>query len=168
MSTPEKRAKDTLTAAMVPVWMTRKSVQPYRNPHSGENASRRYTYWPPAFGIIAASSPYESAAVSVSNPVTIQTTSNHPGDPTWRAMIDETMKIPEPIIDPATSMVESNKPSPLTSFSSATGASVTALGISNPLDSRRVNHQSRLPCNAKKLPQSCLRQKSKRVVSPPP
>src|SRR4026209_31724 len=44
-------------------------------------------------------------------------------------MIDETMKIPEPIIDPATSMVESNNPSPLTSFSSATGASVTALAI---------------------------------------
>ena len=36
------------------------------------------------------------------------------------------MKIPEPIIDPATSIVESNNPSPLTSFSSATGASVTA------------------------------------------
>src|SRR4029077_14924644 len=131
--------------------MTRNSVQPYRKPHSGENASRRYTYWPPAFGIIAASSPYESAAVSVSNPVTMHTTSNHPGDPTWRAMIDDTMKIPEPIIEPATSMVESNKPSPLTSFSSATGASVTALAISNPLDWRRVNHQPRDSCNAKKL-----------------
>src|SRR5215472_16298579 len=101
--------------------------------------------------MIAANSPYDSAAVSVSNPVTIQTTSNHPGEPTWRPMIDETMKIPEPIIDPATSMVESNKPSPLTSFSSATGASVTAVGISNPLDWRRVNHQSRLPRNAKKF-----------------
>ena len=29
------------TAAIVPVWMTRNSVQPYRKPHSGENASRR-------------------------------------------------------------------------------------------------------------------------------
>jgi hypothetical protein len=66
-------------------------------------------------------------------------------------MIDETMKIPEPIIDPATSMVESNNPSPLTSFSSATGASVTALAISNPLDWRRVNHQPRVWRNAKKL-----------------
>jgi hypothetical protein len=37
--------------------MTRKSVQPYRKPQSGEKASRRYTYCPPAFGIIAASSP---------------------------------------------------------------------------------------------------------------
>jgi hypothetical protein len=47
-------------------------------------------------------------------------------------MIDETMKIPEPIIEPATSIVESNNPSPLTSFSSPTGVAVTALAISNP------------------------------------
>jgi hypothetical protein len=66
-------------------------------------------------------------------------------------MIDETMKIPEPIIEPATSIVESNNPSPLTSFSSATGASVTAVVISNPLDWRRVNHQACVWCNAKKL-----------------
>jgi hypothetical protein len=44
-------------------------------------------------------------------------------------MIEETMKIPEPIIEPATSIVESSKPNPLTSFSSTTGASVTALAI---------------------------------------
>jgi hypothetical protein len=65
-------------------------------------------------------------------------------------MIDETMKIPEPIIEPATSIVESNNPSPLTSFSSARGASVTALAISNSLDWRRVNHQPRGWRNAKK------------------
>jgi hypothetical protein len=65
----------------------------------------------------------------VSNPVTIQTTSNHPGEPTWRAIIEETMKIPEPIIEPATSMVESSKPSPLTNFCSAIGCSVVALVI---------------------------------------
>jgi hypothetical protein len=39
------------------------------------------------------------------------------------------MKIPEPIIDPATSIVESSKPSPLTNFCSATGCSVIALVI---------------------------------------
>src|ERR1043166_3825499 len=146
---------------MVPVWMTRNSVQPYRNPHSGENASRRYTYWPPAFGIIAASSPYDSAAVSVSNPVTIQTTSNQPGEPTWRAMMDETIKIPEPIIEPATSIVESNNPNPLTSFSSATDASVTALAISNPLNWRRVNHQPCVGRNAKKLLKSFYEEKGR-------
>jgi hypothetical protein len=44
-------------------------------------------------------------------------------------MIEETMKIPEPIIDPATSMVESIKPNPLTNFCSATGVSVIAVVI---------------------------------------
>jgi hypothetical protein len=44
-------------------------------------------------------------------------------------MIDETMKIPEPIIEPATSMVESSKPSPLTNFCSAAGVSVIAVVI---------------------------------------
>src|SRR5882724_6408685 len=76
--------------------------------------------------------------------------SNHPGEPTWRAIIDETIKIPEPIIEPATSIVESNNPSHLTSFSSATGASVTALAISSPLIWRRVNHQTPGSGNAKK------------------
>jgi hypothetical protein len=40
-SAPRYLAKPTETAAIVPVWITRKSVQPYRKPHSGENASRR-------------------------------------------------------------------------------------------------------------------------------
>ena len=51
--------------------------------------------------------------MSVSRPVTSQTTSNQPGEPTCRAMIEETMKMPEPIIEPATSIVESSNPSPL-------------------------------------------------------
>jgi hypothetical protein len=42
-------------------------------------------------------------------------------------MIDETMKIPEPIIDPATSIVESSKPSPLTNFCSVGGVSAIAV-----------------------------------------
>ena len=39
--TARNRAKATTTAAIVPVWITRKSVQPYRKPHSGESPSRR-------------------------------------------------------------------------------------------------------------------------------
>jgi hypothetical protein len=40
---------------------------------------------------------------------------SQPGEPTSRAISAETIKIPEPkpIIDPATSMVASRKPSPL-------------------------------------------------------
>ena len=77
-------------------------------------------------------------------------------------MIDETMKIPEPIIEPATSMVESNNPSPLTSFSSATGASVTALAIrilwiGGELIINRVTHA------CQNSAQIILRKKRKRV-----
>src|SRR6202030_133573 len=56
-NTPRYRANPIATAAIVPVWITRNNVQPYKNPHNGENASRRYTYCPPACGNIAASSP---------------------------------------------------------------------------------------------------------------
>jgi hypothetical protein len=56
----------------------------------------------------------------------IQTTNNHPGEPTCREMSEETMKMPEPIIEPATSIVESSKPSPRTNFSSATGGAVVS------------------------------------------
>ena len=55
--TPRNLPNATPTAAMVPVWMTRNKVHPKRKPHMGPSASRRYTYWPPALGIIAASSP---------------------------------------------------------------------------------------------------------------
>src|SRR4051812_13352006 len=41
VSTPRKRANATATAAIVPVCITRNSVQPYRTPHSGLYASRR-------------------------------------------------------------------------------------------------------------------------------
>jgi len=44
-------------------------------------------------------------------------------------MIDETMKIPEPIIDPATSMVESSKHNPRTNFCSG-AADVVAVVLS--------------------------------------
>ena len=36
---------------------------------------------------------------------------SQPDDPTWRAMSAGTMKMPEPIIDPATIIVESSRPS---------------------------------------------------------
>jgi hypothetical protein len=39
------------------------------------------------------------------------------------------MKIPDPIIEPATNIVESSSPSPLTNFWSATGVSVIAVVI---------------------------------------
>src|SRR4051812_27471232 len=50
----------------------------------------------------------------VSTPVITQTTSSQPGEPTWREISPETIKIPEPIIDPATIIVESSRPRPRT------------------------------------------------------
>src|SRR5580692_4962501 len=40
-NTPRYRANPTATAAIVPVWITRNNVHPYKNPQSGEYASRR-------------------------------------------------------------------------------------------------------------------------------
>src|SRR5271156_855191 len=92
--------------------MIRNKVQPYRNPSVGENDSRRYTYCPPACGIIDASSPYESAAVIVRTPAITQESSSHPELPSCRDMSAETIKMAEPIMDPATIIVLSNSPSP--------------------------------------------------------
>ena len=69
----------------------------------------------------------------VSTPVTTQATSSHPGLPTWRAMSAETMKMPEPIIEPTTTIVASNRPSPrLNSVSSAVRTPVGAARGSSP------------------------------------
>jgi hypothetical protein len=67
-------------------------------------------YWPPARGIMAANSPYDNAAASVSTPAMIHDSSNQPVLPTSLAISPATMKIPDPIIEPATIMVESKSP----------------------------------------------------------
>src|SRR5258705_5263950 len=74
---------------------------------SGPMDSRRKTYWPPAFGYIAAISPYASAPSTVMMLESTQARISHIGDGTPRAMLAEVMKIPDPIIDPATSIVAS-------------------------------------------------------------
>ena len=106
-STPRNLPTATATAAIVPVWITRNNVQPYRKPGNGPSDSRRKMYWPPARGNIAASSPYASAPSTVITAVSSQTTSSQNGEPMVRPMSADTMKMPEPIIDPATSMVAS-------------------------------------------------------------
>src|SRR5215475_9231406 len=47
----------------------------------------------------------------VITPVTAHKSSSQPDEPTSRTMSAETMKIPEPTMLPATSMVQSNSPS---------------------------------------------------------
>ena len=65
----------------------------------------------------------------VNTPVTAHTTSSQPDEPTNRAISADTMKMPEPIIEPATSMVESSKPNPLTNFSASGGWSLDAVSL---------------------------------------
>jgi hypothetical protein len=48
----------------------------------------------------------------VSTPATIHATRSHPGAPTLRDISADTMKMPDPIIDPTTTIVESKRPRP--------------------------------------------------------
>src|SRR5258705_13633732 len=116
VSTPEKFAKATATAAIVPVWITKNRAQPKRNPIEGPYASRRKTYCPPARGHIAANSAQHRAPVIVSTPARAHATSSHPGAPTSLDDSAEVIKIPDPIIDPTTIIVASMRPRPRTSF----------------------------------------------------
>src|SRR5207249_4008355 len=61
------------------------------------------------------------------------TSRSHAGAPTWRAMSAETMKMPEPIIEPATTAVASHRPSPRTS-SSEPSATEAAAGAGRALE----------------------------------
>ena len=61
---------------------------------------------------MAASSPYESAPTTVSRPVSSQAASSQPGLPIVRAMSADTMKMPDPIMEPTTTIVESKSPNP--------------------------------------------------------
>ena len=76
---PSVLAKASATAATKPVLMARRSVHPYRKPKRGENASERKTYCPPARGMAAASSAYESAPARVSRPPRTHSPRSRPG-----------------------------------------------------------------------------------------
>src|SRR5216110_1418317 len=95
--------------------------------------SRRKTYWPPARGYIAASSPYESAPKIVITPVAIHAMSSQKGELTVREISAETMKMPEPIIEPATSIVASVSVSALTNSRDDGAISAVAVVVVNAL-----------------------------------
>ena len=69
-------------------------------------------------------------------PVTSQATSSQPGLPIWRDMSAETMKMPEPIMEPATTMVESQSPrrraNSKGTCGSGTGAAGAPVGMIQP------------------------------------
>src|SRR5262249_44832095 len=66
----------------------------------------------------------ESAAAMVRQPVRIQVSSKPPAEPVWRAMSAATMKMPEPIMEPTTIIVPSNKPMAFTNSCSLLPACV--------------------------------------------
>src|ERR1700674_1686765 len=94
--------------------------------------SRRNTYCPPARGYIAASSPYASAPKMVTTPETTHAMRSQKGELTVREISAETMKIPDPIIEPATSIVASVSVSALTN-SRDDGVSAVAVVVVNAL-----------------------------------
>ena len=63
----------------------------------------------------------------------VHATRSQPGDPTCRAISADTMKIPDPIIDPATIVVESRSPSPRTKpvVLSSTATAASAIVVSS-------------------------------------
>src|SRR5581483_5120628 len=68
---------------------------------------------------MAASSPYANAAVMVRKPVNSHAPIRRAGESVSRAISAETMKIPEPIIEPITSVVALVRPRPLTNSGDA-------------------------------------------------
>src|ERR1700690_1856821 len=83
----------------------------------------------------------------VRNPVTAQAPINKAGEPTSRAISAETMKIPEPIMDPVTSMVELVRPRPLTNSGEEESFVLTRPGFVSAL-----NHPPLCLCRGRCLP----------------
>ncbi len=67
------RANTIAITAMIPVCIVQNIAQPHRNPHAGENDSRRYAYTPPLSGKIEASSAQTRDPKRISTPQTTQT-----------------------------------------------------------------------------------------------
>src|SRR6267378_3901379 len=134
--TPEKFAKATATAAIVPVWITKNRAQPKRNPIEGPKASRRKTYCPPARGHIAANSAQQRAPVIVRTPARAHATRSQPGAPTRREDSAEVIKIPDPIMEPTTIMVASSNPRPRTSFAGEVLASSLIVRVDIVIENR--------------------------------
>src|SRR4026208_1502357 len=88
---------------------------------------------------MAANSAQQSAPVIVSTPASAQATSNHPGEPTSRDDSAETIKIPDPIIDPTTIMVASSRLSSRTSLGEVS-LLIWSSGYSGPR--RRVSREN--------------------------
>src|SRR6185436_570085 len=104
-------ATATALAAMAPEKPATNDVQPVRNAASGPNASRKYTYSPPALGRSADSSAYAMAPANASAPPSSQTQTIAVGLPTICATMIGTKKIPPPMTLEMTMAAASTGPS---------------------------------------------------------
>src|SRR2546423_3710835 len=82
--------------------MASPSTQPTTKPARGPNASRTYTYFPPAAGCRVASSAKHSAPSSASAPPATQATNVSHGRPSCAATRPGVRKMPEPTMIPTT------------------------------------------------------------------
>src|SRR5271154_2438072 len=104
-------ANPTANAAVSPGSSTNKLIQPKRKAVRGPKLSRRYTYGPPALGNRPASSPKQSAPLSVMAPMASQTMSSQKGEARDLAMPAGVRKMPTAIASPATTAAAEPKPS---------------------------------------------------------
>src|SRR5512132_4094520 len=86
---------------------------------------------------MAASSEQQSAATIVRTPAIAQAASSQPPEPSTRALFAETMKMPDPIIEPTTSVVASSNPMPRTSWGFKKGAKRGGAAASSRRSGRR-------------------------------
>src|ERR1019366_6475271 len=125
-------AKLIAPAAIAPLAIISHVIHPRRNAGSGPNASRTYTYPPPACGSIAPSSAYVSAPASATTPPSVHTPSTHGALGRARAVSAGVKKIPLPMIPPTTSSAAEKSPSSLRS---------PASGVRFPASAPSDNHQ---------------------------
>src|SRR5438876_3686383 len=102
-------APATPIAAIAAPFTPTLSIHPTTNPARRPNASRAYTYLPPARGYRVASSANTSAPSNASAPPNTHATNVSPGRPSWFATSPGVRKIPEPTMMPTTMARPSNK-----------------------------------------------------------
>ena len=101
-SRPKNSPMTTPNAAMAAGYITSPSTQPTMKPIRGPNASRAYTYLPPACGWRVASSAKQSAPKKASTPPSSHATNVNAGRPSSRATSPGVRKIPAPTMMPMT------------------------------------------------------------------
>ena len=73
--------------------------------------SRKYTYCPPALGRMPDTSAFVKAPIRVTTPAPSQTRRSMPGAPSSVDIVADFLNMPEPIIEPITTVTAVKRPS---------------------------------------------------------